>query len=41
MPWKGAVLLTIAITAGFWALLAKGVAQVAKDAHAVRVKMEK
>ena len=41
MPWKGAVLLTIAITAGFWALLAKGVAQVVKDAHAVRVKMEK
>ena len=41
MPWKGAVLLTIVITAGFWALLAKGVAQVVKDAHAVRVKMEK
>lgn len=41
MPWKGAVLLTIAITAGFWALLAKGIAQVAKDVHAVRVKMEK
>lgn len=41
MPWKGAVLLTIAITAGFWALLAKGVAQVVKDTHAVRVKMEK
>ena len=41
IPWKGAVLLTIAITAGFWALLAKGVAQAVKDAHAVRVRMEK
>lgn len=41
MPWKGAVLLTIVITAGFWALLAKGIAQVVKDAHTVRVKMEK
>ena len=41
IPWKGAVLLTIVITSGFWALLAKGVAQVVKDAHAVRVKMEK
>lgn len=41
IPWKGAVLLTIAITAGFWALLAKGVAQAVRDAHAVRVQMGK
>lgn len=41
IPWKGAVLLTIVITSGFWALLAKGVAQVVKDAHKVRVRMEK
>ena len=41
IPWKAAVLVAIAVTAGFWALLAKGVAQMVRDVHAIRARMEK
>ncbi len=41
IPWKGAVLLVLAVTAGSWALLAKGVAQAVRDAHAIRARLER